>query len=560
VGLFAPVVSGSAFRGQTVPSQSNNPWPSYRHDSRNTGFGEGSAPDTNQTAWRSFVGEDAGTGPVVAYGNVFILGYKTNLTVLDDGDGTLVWTKNVPTWGSGPTIAYDMIYVGTLNGEVWALNRNTGDVVWKYPIYGYGVPLFNPQVADDRVFFNNRDGWLFCVNATTGEFIWKYETGLWVTYQAVADGRVFTVTSCLNETDGTLIWQYDAGRGSQSYLGPVVDNGRVFLSIGSAVHCLNEFNGSLMWTYETGGDVWEFPAVAYGKVFVSSHDGYLYCLNEEDGQFRWKSNVEFPDGYSASSPTVADNKVFVSVGQNLLCLDVNDGSLVWKYFAPHWLHPPIVAYGKVFVSWPGGVYAFGESTIPDIGFVSYSCPDTVLISGDTKSFEVTVNLENVGKVEAKNVRLEFQPSWGNVTFVSREVVDVLPDQTRSVSIKLNAINTGETHQADINLKIAYETPQGKTMIRDYSRAIGPPSFFITIVPVPPQPFDPPPFLTTPFGLAALIIVAFLVGVAITTIIFKRKKSGESRMERAQDMEDSKLMVYARFFSERDLRVGNFVYL
>ena len=176
--------------------------------------------------------------------------------------------------------------------------------------------------------------------------------------------------------------------------------------------------------------------------------------------------------------------MFVSAGQSLVCLDVNNGNLVWTYLVPHWFHPPIIADGMVFVSWPSAVYAFGESTIPDIEFVSYKLPDAVLVSGSSKSFDVIVNVRNVGQVEARNVGLDFWPSEGNVSLVSREVVNIPSGQTRSISAKLEAVNTGETHQAVIYLDIEYETPQGKTSIRDSSSAIGPPSFYLTIVPVP----------------------------------------------------------------------------
>ena len=439
------------------------------------------------------------------------------MTVLDKRDGTILWTKAMGSF-STPTVAYGKIYVGTLGGEIWALDSSTGDIIWKYHIYGYGEPLDNPQVADGRVFFNNRDGWLFCVNATNGDFLWKYETRLAeVSHLAVADGRVFTIYSCLNESDGTLLWQYGQKPAyiHWTYHSPTLNDGKVFLSIGPALHCIDEFNGSLMWKFDTIQDTSD-SAVAYGQVFVFA-DGYIYCLNEATGLVKWQSNVGFSEGYSESSPTVADNKVFVSLGQNLICLDVSTGNLVWKYFAPHWMHPPIVADGMVFVSWPGAVYAFGESTIPDIEFVSYNFPDTVLVSGSSESFEVTVNVKNVGKVEAKNVRLDFWPSWGNVSFLSREVINVPPDQTHGVSIKLDAVNTGGTHQAIIYLDIAYETPQGKTIIRDSSSAIGPPGFFITIVLVPP-----PPFYATPLGIIAIAIIALIAGVVITAIILRKK--------------------------------------
>jgi hypothetical protein len=265
-----------------------------------------------------------------------------------------------------------------------------------------------------------------------------------------------------------------------------------------------------MWKFDTIQDTFD-SAVAYGQVFVFA-DGYLYCLNEATGQVKWESNVGFPEGYSESSPTVADNKVFVSLGQNLICLDVNTGNLVWKYFAPHWLHPPIIADGMVFVSWLGAVYAFGESTIPDIEFVSYNFPDTVLISGSSESFEVTITVKNVGKAEAKNVGLDFQPNFGNVSLVSRNIINIEPGQTGTLAIRLDATNTGKTHEANFGLRILYETPEGKTKSLDVL------SIEVTIVPVPP-----PPFYATPLGITAIAIIALIAGAVITAIILRKNR-------------------------------------
>jgi len=125
-------------------------WLSLRHDSRNIGFAACSAQSTNRTAWRTY-GVVALT-PIVAYGKVYCTGGKfVILTVLDERDGTVLWTKILGSF-SEPTVAYGRIYVGMYGGEVWALDSNTGATVWKYHIYCYDEPLNAPQVADDRIF------------------------------------------------------------------------------------------------------------------------------------------------------------------------------------------------------------------------------------------------------------------------------------------------------------------------------------------------------------------------------------------------------------------------
>jgi outer membrane protein assembly factor BamB len=359
VTLLALLSVMTTFESQSAIPDIDSSWPSLRRDSRNTGFSESTVPNAPQTAWTS--DDIPSFAPIIADGRVFSTGGKgTNLTVMDERDGRIVWTKDVPTFRSSPTVANGIIYVGTLNGEIWALNGSSGENVWKYNIYGYGEPLGTPQVADDRVFFNNRDGWLFCANATNGDFLWKYETRLAeVARLAVADGRVFTMYSCLNDTDGTLLWEYENKPVGIGYYRstPTVDDGRVFLSIGPSLHAVDEFNGSLRWKFDTEQGTSDV-AVAYDSVFVSS-SGCLYSLNETNGHVNWSFNTTALVENSPSVPSVADGKVLVIAGSHCFCLNATDGSLVWRFSPAPFSRPPslAIADGMVFLSGSEGIYA-----------------------------------------------------------------------------------------------------------------------------------------------------------------------------------------------------------
>ena len=74
-----------------------------------------------------------------------------------------------------------------------------------------------------------------------------------------------------------LRWSYQTGELVTS--SPAVADGRVYVgSVDGYVYCLNAADGSLAWRYKTGSGVWSSPAVADGKVYVGSYDGYVYCL------------------------------------------------------------------------------------------------------------------------------------------------------------------------------------------------------------------------------------------------------------------------------------------
>ncbi len=349
IGIIAIVQCGA--------SSLDTSWSSPRHDNQNTGFSQSKVPPTNQTAWISY-GVTCPT-PIVADGKVYCTGGKfVNFTVLNQKDGTILWTKSLGSF-SIPTVLSGVVYVGTLGGEIWAIEGDTGNIIWKYSIYGYGEPLDTPRVEDGRVFFNNRDGWLFCINATNADFLWKYETHLAeVAHLAIADGRVFTMDSALNATDGTLLWEYgEKPVGIHwTYHTPTVDDGKVFLSIGSSLQAVDELNGSLIWRFDAEQDTSDV-AVAYGKVFLCD-SGYIYCLNKKDGGFIWKFGEEF--SWLTSVPSVADTKVIVPDLDKLFCLNADNGTLLWTYSTISSRALPAVAEDTVLFAAPEGIVAIGN--------------------------------------------------------------------------------------------------------------------------------------------------------------------------------------------------------
>ncbi len=98
---------------------------------------------------------------------------------------------------------------------------------------------------------------------------------------------------------------------------------------------------NLLWSFKTGAPVKASAAVVSGKVFVGSDDGFVYCLNLQDGTKQWafKTGAEVE-----SSPLILEGKVYVGSSDSFLyALNSTNGSPVWKYQtgdkilgAPNW--------------------------------------------------------------------------------------------------------------------------------------------------------------------------------------------------------------------------------
>ena len=71
-----------------------------------------------------------------------------------------------------------------------------------------------------------------------------------------------------------------------------VADGRVFYgsSVDGRIRCLDAETGEALWSFATGGPVRFAPALWRDRLFVTSDDGYLYCLAVADGRLlqRWR--------------------------------------------------------------------------------------------------------------------------------------------------------------------------------------------------------------------------------------------------------------------------------
>ncbi len=71
---------------------------------------------------------------------------------------------------------------------------------------------------------------------------------------------------------------------------PVVSGGMIFVpsSADDAVRALDLESGAVRWRFVTGGPVRFAPALAGGRLYAASDDGWLYCLEAATGRLLWR--------------------------------------------------------------------------------------------------------------------------------------------------------------------------------------------------------------------------------------------------------------------------------
>jgi hypothetical protein len=163
----------------------------------------------------------------------------------------------------------------------------------------------------------------------------------------------------------------------------VADNKVYATSDDGKVYCMNTVTGSLIWN-STIGDYPErsSPTIVDERVYIGSANHNIYCLNASSGSVLWKYATG--DSIEWSSPAISDGKLYIgSFDKHVYCLGSVIGSRIWSYITEgEVLSSPAISNGRVYIgSNDGNVYAFGASTLTHL----------IEIDGNTYSVETVSN-------------------------------------------------------------------------------------------------------------------------------------------------------------------------
>ena len=244
-----------------------------------------------------------------------------------------------------PQVDGERLFIASGDGIVMALNAITGKPLWRVQT---GLEISGgPGVDGELVFVGTRDAELVALSSETGEEQWRApvsseilsvpKSALGVVVVHTVDGKLFG----FDVLDGRQIWLYERPipvltlHGSSS---PAVSGGRVLVGFASGkLVALDILNGTLLWetsvTLPSGRselermvDIDGDPLVMGGLVFVTTYQGQLAAVGEDNGSVFWRKDL------SAYSDIRADWRgLYVSdaAGQ-VWAFDPGNGVALWK--------------------------------------------------------------------------------------------------------------------------------------------------------------------------------------------------------------------------------------
>ena len=194
-------------------------------------------------------------------------------------------------------------------------------------------------VRGGMAYVGHSNGTLYAFDTTTGEERWRHDMGDILCAEPVwHDGKVIYVSPtgrfvALDGATGKVVWSLQA---KGAVVGdPVVADDMIYCSFGVGLFAkIKAATGEVVWTTRSGSLQMQcLPAVADGKVVVSTWENDVRCYDAKNGKqlWRWDSgDPRFDFSPGLIFPQIVGDRVYVSVNKQIVALGLKKGEVVWR--------------------------------------------------------------------------------------------------------------------------------------------------------------------------------------------------------------------------------------
>jgi outer membrane protein assembly factor BamB len=280
--------------------------------------------------------------PTLKDGRVYTFGATGILNVLDSGDGSVVWSRNVasdadadvPGWGfaSSPLVVGGVVLVAA-SGRLVAYDVATGEPRWFGPKGGGGYSSPHLVTIDgiEQVLLQNANG-VISVAPTDGTLLWEHPwPGFRIVQPAViAEGDLLVSTSdamggistrriaVAHEPGGWTIEERWTSRGLKPYFNDlVVHEGYAFGFDGRILSCVDLEDGERKWKGGRYGNGQLVLLPDQDLLLVLSEDGELALVAATPDEFRELARVPAIEGKTWNHPALVKDLLLVRNGEEM---------------------------------------------------------------------------------------------------------------------------------------------------------------------------------------------------------------------------------------------------
>lgn len=287
--------------------------------------------------------------PFVSGNRVFIGSADKNLYCLDASSGELIFKHASSDWVRACPVATETnVYFASMNGNVYNIDYsgNEPKELWHKRIGNHFV-YADLAMSNDKLVLNNSDLYSYCIDAKNGDVLWRH-----------------SILKSFDEEDGYRVFTDQIAGGGYYQSKAVAVDGTVFIGTPSRfVYAMDADTGEEKWKFEMGAAVSAAPVYDNGKIYAGQQGGEddFYCIDAETGKPIWKQNV----GWVWGSAAVSDGLVFIpGIDGYVVCLDANNGNMIWRFRTDKSVcsEPLVMGDYVYFGSWDSFFYKFEKRT------------------------------------------------------------------------------------------------------------------------------------------------------------------------------------------------------
>lgn len=352
---------------EDVPSEPGAPWPSMRHDSKNTGNGnilcnymQGDEP------WFVPTGKGIFSTPIVDSKGIIYVGSANHYFYALYPDGTVKWkVKTGEMIDSAGTISELDESLGTTrvifpsgDGHLYCLRSDNGEEIWSVQVHDSettasyidwweGNVVFGP---DGNLYAGNTNWFYYCINPTNENIsdeeriLWKYHTGdnAWSASAFDDKGNIYWGSLDMHvhavNPLGENIWK-KMTFGFISSSASIGTDGTIYItSFDRHIYALDQETGADQWKVPTGDHIYGSAAQGFingetAALYFGSADGKFYKVNT-DGEVEWTYDTGDVIRSSAAigqSPDGNNNIIYFGCGNGKIYALNDDGTRRWSY-------------------------------------------------------------------------------------------------------------------------------------------------------------------------------------------------------------------------------------
>lgn len=222
----------------------------------------------------------------------------------------------------------------------FSINKKYPNVKALWTYHSNANVVNTPAYSNGLVIFGNSLGLVEALSQKTGKRVWTYQTkGAIYSSPIIANGLVILGSGdgniyALNLASGKLKWKSVA---SKSVLGsPIIDGQTLF--IGASDHTFRAFDiksGQIKWEFkEVEGTIVGKPLIYQGKIIFGSWGRHLYALNINNGSLIWKWNNGSANRMfspAMATPVATNSTIYIAAPDRVLtAIDANTGTTLWR--------------------------------------------------------------------------------------------------------------------------------------------------------------------------------------------------------------------------------------